>query len=101
MKNVTVMVALGTIFMGSLELGANSNKEWRKRWFIDWATLNTAVAVLILVVNVCYMYWLVSTVMSQFGTKLKKFQRHGTCCKKERKTKLASITPELAQRRQS
>jgi hypothetical protein len=101
MKNVTVMVALGTIFMGSLELGANSNKEWRKRWLIDWATLNTAVAVLILVVNVCYMYWLVSTVMSQFGTKLKKFQRHGTCCKKKRKTKLASITPELAQRRQS
>jgi hypothetical protein len=101
MKNVTVLVALGTIFMGSLELGADMNKEWRKKWLIDWATLNTAVAVLIVVVNVCYMYWLVSTVMSQFGTNLKSFQRHGTCCKKKRKTKLASITPELAQRRQS
>jgi hypothetical protein len=96
MKNYAVMVALGTIFMGSLQLGANSNKQWRQRWWIDWNTLNDVVAYITVLGNIMFLIWLVNTVSHQFHWSF-------CCCnnKKKHKTKIASITPELQQRRNS
>merc|ERR1711990_406421 len=93
MKNKTVFVALGTIFLGSLQLGADTNQEWRRRWWIDWDTLSDIVAWIIVAINVVFMYWLITTVSTQFKTVV--------CCAKKKKSKITSITPELLKRRES
>jgi len=96
MKNYAMMVALGTIFLGSLQLGADTHQQWRQNWWIDWDTLNDVVAVIVVVFNVCFVYWLLSTVSTQF-----RIINCCSCCSKKKKKKKAAITPELAKRRDS
>ena len=97
MRNYSVVIALGTIFLGSVQLGAESDQQWREHWWIDWNTLSDLLAAMTITVNVIYVAWMIQTVSSQFG----KCKCLCPCFYKKPTRKLASITPELQQRRAS
>merc|ERR1711865_357490 len=97
MRNYSVVIALGTIFLGSVQLGAESDQQWREHWWIDWKTLSDLLAAMTIIVNVIYMAWMIQTVSSQFG----RCKCLCPCLHKKPTRKLASITPELQQRRAS
>jgi hypothetical protein len=101
MKNRSVSVSLFNVFLGALSLGEDRHQQWRSKWWVSWETLQTMVAVTMILGNMAFMFWVVHLVYSQFGWY--QGLRDCLCCRRAKQKKdrtVLKVTPELRKRQE-